>query len=483
MQKSNRKSFLNKVALSLIFSLGLFSLFSLLGTVKAEGEEIKPDEEAVNLSSTSGEQKDVFSHSGTFIVDTESGLPVASIAEIEISNVNIISQDGNDIEVAFKIKNHSSQVQPSIGYEIFLFSENRTSPLPAFNERGKVIYPEEINLKGKSVLTRNVKYVAPEYLKGSYSLLVKAVLSSGMTVGMDVAKDFVILEGDNKFVEIIPESCNLSIEGVALEKEFNIFGGIIVDSAKEKLIGSCKIRNHFDESVEFSPVFEVHYLSAFGGKAEYNQTEFNIFHVDPGEGIISFYLPTSMKPQKYQVEVFLKSQEEIISNSVFINYALKGVNATIQNITFDKPHYLKGETANVQLFWSGPADQFPGSRVEKTELDSLIAKISFSDKQNGQFCGQAIKEIKINSGEPPVISMKVPIVSDCENPIVLAILEGEDNEILFQQISEIAEKNGEKAFDSKKNTSMIILVSLSVFIVMIIIYLSVKGRKSKKINK
>jgi hypothetical protein len=431
---------------------------------------------------TPGGQEEIFLEQGTsLLVDSNSGLSVVSIADMEISEVSILSQEDNKFQVAFKIKNNSDQLQPNIRYKVYLTLGNLISEFPELDERGQTIYSEEINLKGKGVLTKNVEYIAPEYLKGSYSLWVKAMLPSGIPVGMNSAKDFVILEGKKKFVEIIPESCKLLVEGVTLDKEYKIIDGIAIDPTKEKLIVTCKVNNHFGEPVEFSPFFEIYSPSIFGKNIGYKQINSNNFKIKPGTSMISFPVPTAMDPQNYVAKLIFKKQEEVISNSIFVRYILKGVSATIQNVSFDKPNYLKGEKANVNLFWLGSADAFPGSRVEKTALGSLTAKVSLSDKNSGRFCGQIIKEIETESSGPPILSMEIPIVADCENPVVSISIEDGAGNILFQQVSKISEENGSKLFGSQKNISLIILSFLAIFVVAFIIYLNFKERENKKL--
>lgn len=475
--KGRITNFSSKLFLGAVVTLSIFLFFT-----------VALDSKAIKLPSLFSQVEEVSLNSGTVLIDYDSGLPIASIADVEIDNVKIISQKVNRLKISFRIINHGSQVQPNIKYGVTLIQGDRVSEMP-INEKGQKVYAEEINLKGGREINRIVEYVAPSYLKGAYSLWVTAKLPSGVPLGKNRAKGFVSLKGDNQFIEIVPQSCRLMIEGAEVEKEHNMHNiaeGIVVNSQKEKLIGLCKVINHFDEVIEFAPVFEIYSRSSFGERLKYNQTDSDNFQFNPGEEKdIALILPTSMDSQAYDVKVTLKTQEKIVSNPVLMHYILKGSNATIQNITFDKLSYLKGETARINLFWTGPANQFLDSRMTETEVENLTVDLSAINKKDGQVCGQAIKEIDVSPENPPIALMTLPIILNCEEPVITATIKNQAGKVLFQQVSNISENNGDKLFGNRKNIVMLILISLFTITAILTyddINLFIKHRRQKKIN-
>ena len=453
-----------KTSVKLFLSILVFYGFFLFFTI-AKAEE--PVQSGIEQTSSMRFES---SGSGTIIFNAGSKESSITVADVSLDNIKIISQNTNRFKVSFDIINNSSQVQPNIKYGIFLIPKKDSLEIIQ-NETEEQVYPEEITLDGNSRVNRTIEYIAPSYLVGEYLLSVWLYLPSGLPLGNQIVKKPVLLKGSNQFLEILSSSCYLTIEGGDINREYNVVEGISIDPQKEKLIGICKVINHFHKKIKAVPAFETYRRSLFGEKVNESQSTLGEFQFSPmEEETISFVLPVNMEPQAYDTKVFLKIGEKIISNSISMHYILKGASATIQNITFDKPSYLKGETAQIILFWTGSADQFPNSRVEGTTVKDLTMDLFIGNKENNQICGQAIQKLE---SIIPSVRIAIPITKDCDNPIILSTIKDKEGKILDRKESQVPDKRS-PTFD-RRTISLTILVS--VFVLVIIMALNIKRKE------
>jgi len=476
MQKTKQKSSLRlitRISLSLAI---IFNSFALAGMVMVK--TVQAEESSSNEIGQTSSMRFESSDSGTIIFDADSKESPITVADVSLDNIKIISQNTNRFKVSFDVVNNSSQVQPSIKYGVFLVLENDilkySELMPLYKAEYTVdqkIYSEEITLDGNSRINRTIEYIAPSYLVGEYLLFAEAYISSGLPLGTQGVNDPIILKGSNQFLEIVPSSCHLTIEGGDVDREYNIAEGISIDPQKEKLIGICKVINHFHKKIKAVPTFETYRRSPFGEKVNESQSTLGEFQFGPmKEETISFVLPVNMEPQAYDTKVFLKIGEKIVSNSIFMHYVLKGAGATIQNVTFDKSSYLKGETAQIILLWTGSADQFPDSRVEGTAVKDLTVDLFIGDKENNQICGQATQKL---DSRTPSARIAVPITKDCNNPIILNTIKDKEGKILAQKESQVPDRGLSKF--NRRTISLTILVS--VFALVIAMALNIKRKK------
>jgi len=433
---------------------------------------VKAEEPGLNEAEQAPEIRFDASGFGTIIFDANSDRVPVTVADVGLDDIKVISQDGNRLKVSFNIINYGHRIQSNIKYGIFLIPKKDSLEIIQ-NKTGEKVYLEEISLIEHEGINRTVEYTAPSYLAGEYLLSIGLYVSSGLPLESQIITEPVLLEGDNQFLEILPSSCHLTIEGGAVNKKYSMTEGISLDSSKEKLVGSCNVINHFDKQVKFTPTFETYRRSVYGKKIEESQSDLGEFQFNPGEEkVISFTLPTNMESQAYDTRIMLKNEGKSISNSVAMHYVLKGVSATIQNITFDKSSYLKGETAGVNLFWTGSADQFPDSRVEGTVVKDLTVDLFIKDKENNQICGQATQKL---DSMIPSVSIPTLIIMDCDSPVILSTIKDKEGKILAQKESQISDRESSNA--NRRVIALTILVSLFVIILVIAIVLNIKRKK------
>ena len=123
--------------------------------------------------------------------------------------------------------------------------------------------------------------------------------------------------------------------------------------------------------------------------------------------------------------------------------------------------------------------------MTETEVENLTVDLSAINKKDGQVCGQAIKEIDVSPENPPIALMTLPIILNCEEPVITATIKNQAGKVLFQQVSNISENNGDKLFGNRKNIVMLILISLFTITAILTyddINLFIKHRRQKKIN-
>jgi hypothetical protein len=486
--KRKKHNLFQKIALGLIFSLGFFALLNILGTAKAENateeiiteEVITEEEKKLNQDGTINYG---FLPSGIFISGNDSDGNSTLLANINIKNAKIISQDKNKLKISFDIFNNNPWVQTNLKFEIGIlpFENFENSSFPAKGEINKAekageiswLYPEPISLKGNAKENKIVEHEFPNYLVGKYVLFVKAFLPNGLFLGGDVLnKHPLSLGGNNQFIEIVPSSCQLFTE--TQEEENNT-------SQKEGQVAICEAINHFEEPIKATPYFEIYRRSQYGEKIKEFISDRGEFYFEPGEKQnIALDLPVNFDPQSYAAKVVLKKDGEIISNKVVIYYMLEGVSATIQNVNFDRESYKQGETAKVRLFWSDTPKLFE----KRANIEYLQTDLIFKNGDTDQICGQVVKDLDAGKIYEEIL---VPIEKDCPNPIILTSLKNKEGKILFQQESQILEEKGSnfsysgKIFLKDKNYILIFaLIAISVVALIIFLILFIKINKIKK---
>ena len=408
--------------------------------------------------------------------DTDPSLPKeALITSINISNLKIISQEENYFEISLDITNGMPLVQPNMQYRVGLTRGDYIYGLLK-DELGARVYPEEIVLASNETVSKTIEYTAPAYLSGEYFLWVKIQNAGGVPMDMEAIMQPVILSGDNQFVEIKPESCRLLIDKenqTTPSVEYNAREGIIINSQEEKLSGFCEVINHTDKQLTLSPLFEAYRQSIFGNEVKKHQSKIDEFQLGPNEKkTVLFTLPVDLSPQAYDVRVTLQDQGKLVSDSAIFHYVIQGDSATIQNISLDKASYAKGETAQVNLAWTGSADSALSSDSDDA-IQNLTANITIQNG-SGELCGQ--KTVKL-SQENPLIKIDISISATCQHPVIFSDIKNEEGKILAQRKSQLSKGIPQSFLQNRRLMSILILVSLFVVILTFTFFLNTKKKQ------
>lgn len=309
------------------------------------------------------------------------------LADINLSNITILSQDNNNFRIAVDIVNNANETQSDIklGVELVKITENEQTKVATF------VLDEILVVGAKQTLHKEFSYQAPSALSGDYDLWVMGRMTSGLLLGLGSAGE-VSLSGVSEYVEIVSESCFLSVEKE--DKKYTLIQG--VDVSKEEILSlHCAVKNHFSREVIVIPSFKTHERNVYGPFINITYPSVTDIILKPNESKdLSFIIPKPEKPQAYDVDVTLieKTKNVPVSANIVAHYVLRGTSATIQNASLDKTTYQKGEIINASIFWTPSADSFPNSRAGSgTSIASIMMKIGVTDR-DGNECVAPITE-------------------------------------------------------------------------------------------
>lgn len=389
------------------------------------------------------------------------------ISTVNIYNAQIISQNENVFNISFDLKNKQI-MQSGLRYGI---------ELAKIDDKGGYItvdyqvYDEKIDLAENSLVTKNISYTAPESIEGEYSLFIRSRNENGLPFASRLVGK-INLTPKEKWVNILNETCYLNVAGEKSNTKYRLSQGVDILNS-ENLHLNCSVINNSTNTVNISPVFTTYYRTIFGDKVQNEEQVNQPIQLKAGEKKeVSLVLPKALNPQAYDIKVSLIEGDKS-SNSIITHYVLKGIAATIQNLSLDKDYYKKGEVADISFIWSPPADNFPGARLDMTEIGMSKLKISITNK-NDKSCGQVLEKDLNSNFKDPIINIPYSIEKDCSNPSVSAILTSKDGTILDQ-------KNFN--FESKSNFSKNNLLPIFIFIIIILVLsLLIYLKKRKKNN-
>ncbi|MDP1884786.1 MAG: hypothetical protein Q8L10_05515, partial [Candidatus Moranbacteria bacterium] len=149
---------------------------------------------------------------------------IVAVAEVNIFDAKIVSQEENKIRISFDLANGES-VQPEVKYAVRLIRSSETEQV-VVDEK---IYEEVLDLKNGETLKKEIEYSAPAYLEGTFQLWLMAQNQSGLDLSLSNAGE-ISLMGNNRYIEIIPESCYLKVEGEAEDVRYSLFQGVDIKS-------------------------------------------------------------------------------------------------------------------------------------------------------------------------------------------------------------------------------------------------------------
>ncbi len=383
-----------------------------------------------------------------------------TVATVNIYNAQIVSQNNNNIKLSFELSNREN-VQPDVRYAVDLVKKD--------NELQSIIdekvYQNSVNLAENQTIKKQIEYQAPAYLSGDYQIWIIARNQNGMNLAMTKSGQ-ITLKGDNQYIEIYPISCHLQVEGESKDKVYSPDQGVDIKPG-ENLIASCTAINHADIGMTIIPSFHTYWRTTFGQKVKTNQVNQSTITFKSKETKqIQFILPKAQKPQAYDTMLTLQNEKnQIISNKIVFHYVIRGLSATIQNLRLDKDYYKKGDTAKVSFFWSASADNFPNSRLGKTDNGKMIINVTIKNSDN-QTCAIFKKELDQNISTP---NFNLPIEKNCLNPKVSVNIQDAKGNILDQEEFDIQSKNIPIQEQQKSNILSIGRIGIILVIVLFIV--------------
>ena len=398
----------------------------------------------------------IFSFQISLAQETESAEAVL-IADVNIYEAKIVSQDKNKFELSFNLSNGKG-IQSGIGYTVSLIKDNEEKGQIMADEK---VYPRDIQLKDNQVIKESVQYIAPEYLGGEYDLWIFAKNEKGLSLAIS-SLGKVKLNGDNQYLEIINNSCYMTVGDEDIK--YGPRQGVDIKQG-EKLFMNCEVQNNFDSKMEVTPNVKTFWRSTSGEEINNSSKEDKIMLEPKGKKKISVELVIPSEPQAYEVRLsLLNNQGNTVSNEADAHYVLSGASATIQNITLDKNYYQKGDKAKLSFFWSGSADGFFGSRMGNNGDLKYFIQAIIQDGEGNKCAKDINSELDKDKTNPEFDFL---IDSECQNPTVLINLKDEKGNILDESDAKIKS-------DSKIESSLPIKSAEAkrlIFIIFVIIIL------------
>ncbi|MBU1177435.1 PKD domain-containing protein [Patescibacteria group bacterium] len=420
------------------------------------------------------------------------------IASIELYDAKVISQEGNKINLSFDLFN-GGKIQQGIKYGIQLIdyvdieeSDNSSAVIDIFNQTQEAsemqvilnekIYEETITIRNNETINKEIEYVAPSYLNGEFEVWIIVKNDNGMLLAMgNLGK--IVLEGNNQFIKIIPESCYLIIKGESNEEKYSISQGVDI-SLDENLQAVCELINNYDKEINFTPYFNTYNRSTFGELIKENESIQNNFIIEANEiKIFTFNIPKIDISQAYDAELTLKEDNNNISNSVVFHYVIQGESATIQNLSLDKDYYLAGDIAEVSVYVTPSADIFYDSRANIESINEFNLKLAIYNS-DGNLCtdDNTKYEKSINKQTEELQTFSININKDCYDPKIIAIAENSSGDILAQKEYQIlTESVKEELIEEQSNKYIKYIAGLVLFIFLFVIFFLIR-KKGKSAN-
>lgn len=393
-----------------------------------------------------------------------------SLSRLNIYNVDIVAQDERNLTIYFNVQNEVG-IQPDIKYGVFL-------------ERGGVIidqeiYDEAFDAREGEIIARALTYIAPTYLEGEYTVFVELQNDRGLLMGQRVAGT-INLTAENNSLVIDTASCR-----VFMGNKTYFMGEGYISSPNEMITAICKIKNPTAKAFFVRPVVETHKRTQFGDIVSTETLTDYVYSINATEGSLEFKVPVQKIPQAYDCRILLQDTktDEVVSNPIYLHYVVGGKSATIQNLILDKDFYVNGEVANISVFWTLAADDFPNDQALPTKLDE--PRLMLQMQGEGHACSDLIH---VPISDTNFADLSVPIIQNCTNPsIIVKILEGE--EVLDSKKFEIKTILDERAIALQESGSsapkdgfgpdIIIVASIiaSVFFVILLFLLIIKKKR------
>lgn len=400
------------------------------------------------------------------------------ISDINVTDAKVVSQDGNKINLSFRISNNEGS-QAGLKYGVKLIKNIAYGQLVVDD----YVSSESFSLSPKTSIIKEFTYVAPANLGGEYLVVVTLNNSNGV-MGRGLAGKVKLISTINS-VEFLPESCSLSVKNEKGNPKYNLTQGVDISSTEELSL-TCIVINASKNSITAIPVYETHLRNLSGNVVEHTGGDVAPITFKSGDKkSIPFTLPKATKPQAYDVKVSLKDGENI-SNSIIIHYVIRGLSATIQNLSLDKDYYERGDNANLSVYWSPSADSFTGNRagLSGTSTKSMSLSINISNDK-GSKCIKTLDQAITNTTSGEKINIPLSITSKCKNPTVSLDLKDAEEKVLDHKEvtfnTKVDDSKDKSQADSKNNSIIYIIIGLVALIAIAIYIINLKKKSNETI--
>lgn len=386
------------------------------------------------------------------------------VASIDIENAKIVFQDGKTFKISFTMKNGEG-TQTGVKYGVKLFSDDKNQSL--VDEK---VYDESLTLTPNSSISREITYTPPANLSGNFVLILNSKNTSNFPFAFSVLGKIKIT-ASIKGVQIMPETCFLELDGDKNAKHYPVTQ-ILEISEDQSIRLTCTVINNDSKPYSLKPLFNTKYSGSYGENAPQSGGDDKEVTFAKGEKkSITVALPKGDIAKSYNLKVSL-TDGIYNSNEVSLEYLIKGLSATIQNVSLDKNFYKAGEKAELSIIWFGSGFEdylSPGVSVTTSILNN-----------KGWECSPQKTEEIVKDMTNPVTKLTVDIKNRCEDPHLKIALTDKNGTVLDQKefTFKSSMKEDEKSLSMLSTKSAIMIVIGLIIIAALGVYLS----KKKKIN-
>lgn len=349
-----------------------------------------------------------------------------TVATVNVQDVQLVKQEGNAITLAFNISNREG-VQPRIVYAISLF---RTDDKGVRQLMERKVYSDDmLNLGINDSRHKEIDFVAPGYLSGSFEAEIEARNPDGLLFGTAALSTPVVLDGKDGFLRVGPSDCFLTVNGESSDKKYTVFEGVDIAS-NESLTAHCHVVSAFPNDQTFVPTFQTYIRSEFGSRVDEKKAA--SIMLKPGdESDFSTIFPVPSLPQSYDTVLsFTDKNGSRVSSPIVFRFVVRGESATIKNITLDKSSYVKGDAAQAMFFWMGSGDGTLAPRMGNDDFDSdLTATFVLNDGQ-GVSCADPLNKALDPAKKLDAETVTIPVTRDCSDPVVSVSIANKDGKTL-----------------------------------------------------
>jgi len=378
--------------------------------------------------------------------------------EIYVTNLRINGIENNEIKGEFTVWNNENYYLSDLNYEIKFFSITTSKKFVSIDE---LIPNETFFVSPNATTTKSFAYKYPKNINdGDYTLRLQIATQRGTELGWE--DQIISLKGENKFLEIIPDSPKLLVDG----KESASLHGVNVNP-KAKITASFKIKNP-GEKITIVPKIKI-YQRQINMPLIKDYQDASITFAKGETKEINLKMPELNTPESYLTEIIFYNNNEQVSGTQFFRWVVEGESGKILNIKADKDYFKAGENINLTIDSIGPADA--------SDLGMGNLKVTVFDK-NGNIISTISKDVKLNFDLVSSV-ISIPVKKDLISPKIKAELT-KDGKVLDERTINLPifsdqAKQIEKNQLFKKYLIYLLLVILAITILVIGFF----GLKSK----
>jgi hypothetical protein len=361
-------------------------------------------------------------------------VPSQVIVNVNLSDAKVLSQEARSIRVGFSLTNQDAKTQAlGIRFGFELVETAKTGQVVA----DTFVFPETIDLAPGQSVKKEAEYTVPDALTGDFSVWVIARNAGGLILGLGNAGK-VTFTPQSETVGIKTESCALKVVGDA--KVYDLLQGVDV-TPNETLILSCQVENRSAATQTLIPSFDTKRRSQYGDPMTVPSVPVSKISLAASEKkVIDIVIPKASSPQAYDVRVVLRNESnpDMASNAINAHYVVRGVSATIQNISFGKSSYRTGEPVDATLFWSSSADQFLGSRAGSgTKIEQVTVALGIRN-ENGAVCIEPLVRTVDGEGSD-TLTLSATAIADCVHPTATVTITDSTGTVLDTRVVTLAQ--------------------------------------------